>query len=130
MRWSLGSTAAGLWLRKNYSGERGSDVAGKERVHRRVSQAADSKAKLTVALDGARAQRRPRNRQWSSAGSGGAPWLWGERERVWQTVQMSGEGGAVWWTVTGLHTEARARSSTDDVVVTRVESYTSRANVE
>jgi hypothetical protein len=42
-------------------------------VHRRVSRAADSKVKLTVALDGAQTRRRPRNRQWSSAGGGGAP---------------------------------------------------------
>jgi hypothetical protein len=39
-------------------------------------------AKLTVALDGARARRRPRNRHWSSAGGGGAPCSRGaERER-------------------------------------------------
>jgi hypothetical protein len=109
VRWSLGSTAAGLWLRKNYSGERGSDVAGKERVHRRVSQAADSKAKLTVALDGARAQRRPRNRQWSSAGSGGAPCLRGQSERVGQRAQMREEGWAVGEQGVGLKRSASAR---------------------
>jgi hypothetical protein len=54
--------AAGLRLRKNYSGERGPDAAWRERAHRRVSQAADSKGKLTVALDGARARQRPQNR--------------------------------------------------------------------
>jgi hypothetical protein len=98
VRWSLGSTAAGLWLRKNCSGEHGSDATGKERAHRRVSRAADSKAKLTVALDGARAQRRPRNRHWSSAGGGGAPCSHGqserEGERVGQRAQMREEGWA------------------------------------
>jgi hypothetical protein len=93
VRWSLGSTAAGLRLRKKRSGERGPDVAGKEMAHRRVSRAADSKAELTVALDGARARRRPRNRQWSSAGGGEAPCTRGqserEGERVWQRAQMS-----------------------------------------
>jgi hypothetical protein len=29
VRWSLGSTAAGLWLRKNCSSERGLDAAGR-----------------------------------------------------------------------------------------------------
>jgi hypothetical protein len=37
-----------------------------------VSRVVDGKAKLIVALDGARAQRRPRNRRWASAGEGGA----------------------------------------------------------
>jgi hypothetical protein len=72
VRSNLGSTTAGLRLRKNCSGERGLGAAGRERAHRRVSRVADSKAKLTVALDGARAQRRPRNKRWTSAGDGGA----------------------------------------------------------
>jgi hypothetical protein len=55
----------GLRLCKKCSGERGPDAARRERAHRRVSRAADSKAELTVALDGARARRRPRNWQWS-----------------------------------------------------------------
>jgi hypothetical protein len=38
-----------------------------DRAHQ-GGRVADGKAKLTVALDGARAQRRPRNRQWTSAG--------------------------------------------------------------
>jgi hypothetical protein len=37
-----------------------------------VSRVADGKAKVTVALDGSRAQRWPRNRRWVSAGGGGA----------------------------------------------------------
>jgi hypothetical protein len=73
VQWSLGSTAVGLWLRKDCSGERGLDETKRERAHQRVSRAADSQAELTVALDGARARRRPRNRQWASAGGGGAP---------------------------------------------------------
>jgi hypothetical protein len=72
VRWSLGSTAAGLRLRKNCSGEHGPGAAWRERAHRRVSRVADGMTKLTVALDGARAQRRPRNRHWTSAGAGGA----------------------------------------------------------
>jgi hypothetical protein len=47
-----------------------------------VSQVADGKAKLTMALDGARAQRRPRNRRWTSVGGGGGSrFAWAERER-------------------------------------------------
>jgi hypothetical protein len=46
---------AGLRLRKKRSGERGPDTAERERAHRRVSRAADSKVELTIALDGARA---------------------------------------------------------------------------
>jgi hypothetical protein len=63
-----------------------------------VSRAADSKAKLTVALDGARARRQPRNRQWASAGGGRAPCSRGqskrEGERVGQRAQMREEGWA------------------------------------
>jgi hypothetical protein len=98
VRWSLGSTAVGLRLCKKRSGERGPDATGKGRAHRRVSRAADSKAKLTVALDGAQAQWRPRNRQWSSAGGGGAPCSRGQSEReggrVGQRAQMREEGWA------------------------------------
>jgi hypothetical protein len=47
-----------------------------------VSRVADGKAKLTVALDGARAQWRPRNRRWTSVGGGGGSrFAWAERER-------------------------------------------------
>jgi hypothetical protein len=47
-----------------------------------VSRVADVKAKLTVALDGSRAQRWPRNRRWTSAGGGGGSrFAWAERER-------------------------------------------------
>jgi hypothetical protein len=92
--------AAGLRLRKKRSGERGPDAARKERAHRRVSRAAESKAELTVALDGARARRRPRNRQWASAGGGGAlcsrEQSEREGERVGQRAQMRGD----WWAST------------------------------
>jgi hypothetical protein len=95
VRWSLESTAAGLRQCKNCSGERGPSAAGRERAHRRVSRVADGKAKLTVALDGARAQRRPRNRRWTSAGGGGALGSRGQSERegegAGQRAQM-GEG--------------------------------------
>jgi hypothetical protein len=60
-----------------------------------VSRAADSKAELTVALDGARARRRPRNRQRSTMGGGGAPCTRGQSERegdrVGQRAQMREE---------------------------------------
>jgi alkylhydroperoxidase family enzyme len=66
------ATVAELRLHRGNSDERGLDAVGRERAHRRVSRAADSKAELTMALDGARARRRPRNRQRSKAGGGGA----------------------------------------------------------
>jgi hypothetical protein len=66
-----GATVAELRLHKNHSGERRLDTAEGERAHRRVSRVADGKAKLTMALDRARAQRRPRNRRWTSTGGGG-----------------------------------------------------------
>jgi hypothetical protein len=47
-----------------------------------VSRVAGGKAKLTVALDGAQAQRRPWNRRWMSmGGGGGSRFAWAERER-------------------------------------------------
>jgi hypothetical protein len=79
---------AELRLRKNHSGERGSDRPERERAHRRVSRVANGKAKLTVALDGARAQRQPRNRRWTSAEVLGSR---GQSERAGQRAQM-GEG--------------------------------------
>jgi hypothetical protein len=95
VRWGDGG---GLWLRKKCSGEHGSDAAGRERAHRRVSRAADSKAKLTVALDGARARRWLQNRQWASAGGGRVLCTRGqserEGERAGQRAQMREEGWA------------------------------------
>jgi hypothetical protein len=77
-----GAMVAELRLRKNHSGERGPAELGREGAHGRVSRVADVKAKLTVALDGARAQRRPRNRRWTSVGGGGGSrFTWAERER-------------------------------------------------
>jgi hypothetical protein len=69
---------------RKLSGERGPDATGRERAHRRVSRVADGKAKLTMALDGARAQRRPRNMRWASTGGGRALGSCGQSE---------GEGG-------------------------------------
>jgi hypothetical protein len=66
-----GTTVAEHQLRKNHSGERGPAEPGREGAHRRVSREVDGKARLTVALDGARTQRRPRNTRWTSAGGGG-----------------------------------------------------------
>jgi hypothetical protein len=68
---------------------------GGKRAHRRVSRVANSKAELTVALDGARARWWPQNRQWSMAGGSGAPCMRGqserEGERVGQRAQMREE---------------------------------------
>jgi hypothetical protein len=86
------TTVAELRLRKIHSGERGPAEPGREGAHRRVSRAADSEAKLTVALDGARTRRWPQNRRRSAAGGGGALCTHGqserEGERVWQRVQI------------------------------------------
>jgi hypothetical protein len=49
-----GATVAGLRLREDCSGECGLDATERERAHRRVSQAADREAELTVGLDGVR----------------------------------------------------------------------------
>jgi hypothetical protein len=81
VRWSLGSTEAGLQVRKNYSGDRGPGAAGRERPHRRMSRVADGKAKLTMALNWARVQRRPRNKRWTSASGGRALGSRGRSER-------------------------------------------------
>jgi hypothetical protein len=84
-----------LWLHEDCSGECRLDATERERAHRRVSRAADSKAELTVALDGARARQRPQNRQQSMVGGGGAPCTRGqserEGERVGQRAQMREE---------------------------------------
>jgi hypothetical protein len=87
-----GATVADSGYARNRSGERGPNAVGRERAHRRVSQVAGSKAKLTVELDGARSQQRPRNRRWASTGGGGAPCSRGqserEGERAGQRAQM------------------------------------------
>jgi hypothetical protein len=57
VRWSFGSTAAGLRLRKKCSGEHGLGKPEGERANQRVSRVADSEAELTEATDGARARR-------------------------------------------------------------------------
>ena len=72
---------AELRLRKNHSGERGPAEPGREGAHIRLFREADGKVKLTVALDGAQAQRRPRNRRWTSAGGGEALGSRGQSER-------------------------------------------------
>jgi hypothetical protein len=71
------TTVAELQLRENHSGERGPAEPRREGAHQRVSRVANGKAKLNVALDGARAQRRPRNRRWTSTGGGRALGLHG-----------------------------------------------------
>jgi hypothetical protein len=89
------TTMAELWLRENHSGERGPAKPGREGAHRRVSRVANSEAKLTVALDGARTRRWPQNRWRSAAGGGGALGTHGQSERegegAGQRAQM-GEG--------------------------------------
>jgi hypothetical protein len=88
-----GATMAELRLCKNHSGERGPAEPRREGAHRRVSRVADGKAKLTVALNGARAQRRPQNRRWTSAsGVGGSRFTWAERERGRETWAEGANG--------------------------------------
>jgi hypothetical protein len=100
---------------RKHSGERRPDAIGRERAHRRVSRAADSKAKLTVALDGARAQRWPRNRWWASTSGGGAPCSCAQSERegegAGQRAQMR-EGrwaSRAWGLGRGRRTRGRGR---------------------
>jgi hypothetical protein len=57
---------AELRLHKNHSSERGPGRRERGRAHRRVSRVDDGKAKLTVALDEARAQQQPQKRRWTS----------------------------------------------------------------
>jgi hypothetical protein len=57
VRWILGSTAAGLRLRKNCSGQRDPGKLERGRAHRRVSQEANDEAELTEAKDGAQPRR-------------------------------------------------------------------------
>jgi hypothetical protein len=54
-----GATVADSGCARKRFGERGLDAAGRERAHQRVSRVANGKAKLTMALGRARAQRRP-----------------------------------------------------------------------
>jgi hypothetical protein len=48
-----GATVSGLRLREDCSDERGPDATESGRAHQRVSGAANSKAELTMALNGA-----------------------------------------------------------------------------
>jgi hypothetical protein len=102
---------AELWLGKNHSGERGPDRPERGRAHRRVSRVADGKATLTMALDEARAQRRPRNRRWTSAdGGGGSRFAWAERARGRESWAEGANGrGEVDEQDVGFKRGARAR---------------------
>jgi hypothetical protein len=91
-------------------------------ARRRVSQAADSKAKLTVALDEARARQWPQNRRWASSGGGGAPCSRGqserEGERAGQRAQMR-EGrwaSREWGLERGRRTRGRVRVHGREIV--------------
>jgi hypothetical protein len=94
VRWSFGSTAVGLWLRKKCSSESGPDKPERGRENQRVSRVADGEAKLTEATDGARARRRSQNGRQSTVGGGGALWsraqIEREGERIWLRAQVSG----------------------------------------
>jgi hypothetical protein len=113
---------------KKLSGERGLDAAGRERAHRRVSRVADGKAKLTVALDGAQPQRRPRNRRWASAGGGGALGSCGQSERVGEGAAQRAQMREGRWasTVRGLgrgrRTSGRGRVHDREIVGERLET--------
>jgi hypothetical protein len=97
VRWSLGSTEAGLRLRKNCSDERGPGTVGRERAHRRVSRAANSEAELTVALNGARTRRWPQNRRRSAVGGGGALGSHGQSEREGKGARQRAQMGEGRW---------------------------------
>jgi hypothetical protein len=99
-----------------------------------VSRVADGKAKLTVALDGAWAQRRPQNKRWTSAGGGGALGSRGQSERegegVGQRAQM-GEGRwasrargskGAWGLGHGRRTRNRGCVHNGEIVVERLET--------
>jgi hypothetical protein len=107
-----GAMVAELRLRKNHSSECGPAEPGREGAHRRMSREADGKAKLTMALDGARAQRRPQNRRWTSAGGGGGSlFVWAEREREQESWAEGANGrGEVGEQGAGFKRGAGARS--------------------
>jgi hypothetical protein len=81
VRWSLGSTAAGLQLRKKCSSERGPSKSERGRANQRVSRVADGEAELTEATNGAWARRRTQNKRRSSVSSSGAIWSRAQSER-------------------------------------------------
>jgi hypothetical protein len=96
------------------SGERGPDEIDRERAHQRVSRVTDGKAKLTVALNGARAQRQPWNRRWALSGSGGALGSLGQSERegkgAGQRAQMrEGRWASRSWGSKGAQAHGRGR---------------------
>jgi hypothetical protein len=62
-----------------------------------MSRVADGKAKLTVALDGTRAQRRPRNKRWTSGGGGGALGSRGQSEREGERARQRAQMGEGRW---------------------------------
>jgi hypothetical protein len=62
-----------------------------------VSRVVDGKAKLTVALDRAQAQRWPWNRQWTSAGDGGALGSCGQSEREGEGARQRAQMGEGRW---------------------------------
>jgi hypothetical protein len=72
VRWSLGSTAAGLGLRKKRSGEHELGKLERGRANQMVSRVAGGQAELTKATNGARARRRSQNRRQSMVGGGEA----------------------------------------------------------
>jgi hypothetical protein len=79
---------------QNHSGEHGPSRPERGRAHRRVSRVANGKVKLTVALDGARAHRRPQNRRWTSASDGGGSrFAWAEQESWAEGTNGRGEVG-------------------------------------
>jgi hypothetical protein len=88
VRWSLGSTAAGLRLHKKRSGERGLGKPERGRANQRVSRVAEGKAALTEATCGAQARRWLQNSRQSMVGSGGALWSRAQSEREGERVQL------------------------------------------
>jgi hypothetical protein len=88
VRWSLGSTASGLRLRKERSGERRLGKPERGTTNQRVSRVADDKVELTEATDGARARQRSQNGRQSTVGGGGALWSRSQSEREGERVRL------------------------------------------
>jgi hypothetical protein len=119
VRWSLGSTAVGLWLPKKRSGERGLGKPERGRENQRVPRVADGKAELTEATDGARARRRAQDGRQSTVGGGRPLWSRVQSEREGERVRLRAQvSGGRWasraWGSKGV---GRAEVAGDHTVV-------------
>jgi hypothetical protein len=111
VRWSFGSTAAGLRLCNKCSGELGPGKLEGKRANQRVSRVADSEAELTEATDEMRARRWSQNGCRSTVGGGGALSSRAERERGrGGSAEGASERGEVGEQGAGLKKGADART--------------------